>query len=167
MEIALKSLCPTVVIIGLDPSLKMSEIYRSKIPQAQLTIGVAEELPFSDDAVESVLCTFGVRNFEHRGRALHEVHRVLKPGGNWGFLEMSAPRGIVFPVIFGFYFKIIMPILGALLSSSPGAYMYLRDSVYSFPLYDRIVEEHRAAGFSLKSYRPILRGAVGLYVFQK
>lgn len=167
MELALKEVCPSVQVIGLDPSLKMIELYRAKIPGSVITLGAAEFLPLGDGTISQVVCTFGLRNFQDRSAAFREIHRVLKPGGNWGFLEMSAPQGIIFPLIYGFYFKRIVPLIGAILSPLPGAYRYLRDTVYEFPGYQRMLSEHLRAGFDLIRYESILRGAVGLYVFRK
>jgi len=151
MEPALKGVCPELEVIGLDPSRPMVSLYREKQPNAEIALGTVEKIPY----------------FKDRSTGFKEVNRVLEPGGLWGFLEMSAPNGILFPLIYALYFKHLVPLIGAALSPSPGAYRYLRDSVYAFPEYDLMVEEHYRAGFGPVYYRPILRGAVGLYIFKK
>ena len=167
LALALKAACPEITILGLDPSPLMVARYRRKLIGAPLALGVAEKLPLADHSVDRAVCAFGVRNFFNRPAAFGEILRVLKPGGLWGFLEMSAPTGKLFPKIYAFYFKRLVPLIGAAFSLSPYAYRYLRDSVYIFPGFKEMKAEHQAAGFHLKHHRPILRGAVSLYVFQK
>ncbi|TKJ40291.1 hypothetical protein CEE37_08165 [candidate division LCP-89 bacterium B3_LCP] len=167
MENALKAICPRVEVIGIDPSIPMLELYRKKVNSAKLTKGVAESLPLQSESVDGVICTFGIRNFQDRLLGFKEIHRVLKPGSFWGFLEMSTPHGFIFPHVYSLYFKRIVPLIGRALSSDPHAYQYLRDSVYQFPGLDELEEENARAGFTMKDYRLILRGAVILAIFQK
>lgn len=164
---AVEKICPGVCVVGTDPSEKMVSIYRRKSPKAQVSLSVVEFLPFKNEAISTVVCAFGIRNFVDRAAAFAEIHRVLKPGGLWGFLEMSAPRGRFFSALYGFYFKRLVPLIGAAFSFHPYAYKYLRDSVYVFPGLDGMKAEHERAGFSFQHYRPILRGAVGHYLFRK
>jgi demethylmenaquinone methyltransferase/2-methoxy-6-polyprenyl-1,4-benzoquinol methylase len=167
MEFALKKACSEVEVIGLDPSRQLIFLYSQKVPTAKLALGVVEAIPLQDESVASAVCTFGVRNFQYRDAAFGEIRRVLQPGGLWGFLEISAPAGLVFPFIYSIYFKRIVPFLGMVLSPSRLAYTYLQESAYAFPEYNQLVEEHRKAGFELCDYRPFLSGAVSLFVFQK
>lgn len=165
--IAASQACPACRVIGLDPTVNMVALYRRKSPSAVVLLGTAENLPLRDGIVDRVTCSFGLRNFSDRDKGYAEIHRVLKPGGLWGFLEMTAPRGRIFSLIYGFYFKCLVPLLGTVISLHRGAYQYLRDSVYAFPGYAGMKAEHEAAGFSLIYYRSIVRGAVGLFVFRK
>jgi demethylmenaquinone methyltransferase/2-methoxy-6-polyprenyl-1,4-benzoquinol methylase len=167
VALAAQKFCPECKVVGLDPASNMMALYRRKSPSALVTLGMAEYLPLHDASVDRALCSFGLRNFSDRGQGYAEIRRVLKPGGLWGFLEMTAPPGRFFPLIFGVYFKRLVPLLGAVISLHPGAYKYLRDSVYAFPGFDGMKAEHAAAGFSLVDYCPIMRGAVGLFVFRK
>jgi demethylmenaquinone methyltransferase/2-methoxy-6-polyprenyl-1,4-benzoquinol methylase len=167
MQFALKKVCREVKVIGLDPSSRMLQLYRQKVDSATLALGVAESIPFRNETVSKAVCTFGVRNFQFRERALAEICRVLIPDGLWGFLEISAPRGMIFPFVYGLYFKRIVPCIGRLLSPSRFAYTYLQESAYAFPDYDQLLTEHERVGFKLRYHRPFLSGAVSLYVFQK
>lgn len=167
LALAVEKFRPGVRVVGADPSKKMVSIYRRKSPTAQVSLSMVEFLPFKSETISHVVCAFGIRNFVDRVAAFAEIHRVLKPGGLWGFLEMSAPRGHFFSALYGFYFKRLVPLIGAVFSFHPYAYKYLRDSVYVFPDLDGMKTEHERAGFYLQHYRPILRGAVGLYLFRK
>lgn len=167
MEPALRGTCPDLTIIGLDPSRLMLNQYRIKISTGIIVQGVAEFLNLKDESIDCITCCFGLRNFADRPRAYHEINRVLRPGGLWGFLEMSAPQGILFAKIYSLYFKRLVPFLGARFSKNPYAYQYLSDSVYQFPGYNAMVVEHLPANLIAIYYRPIFKGAVMLCVFQK
>lgn len=167
MEDALKKACPSVRVMGLDPSRLMLSLYRKKFTQSNLLQNCAESIPIKDESVLRIVCAFGIRNFQNRLRAFEEIHRVLKPGGLWGFVEMSAPNGALFSLFYSLYFKRIVPLIGRLISHDPGAYNYLPRSVYEFPNLPTITEEHHQSGFSLVHYKPILQGAVGIYIFQR
>lgn len=167
MEPALKAICSRIDVIGIDPSRPMADLYRTKVPTAVLTQGIAEFLPIKDQSMDRAVCTFGLRNFQNRSPGYREIYRILKPGGLWGFLEMSAPSGTIFPQVYGFYFKRVVPLIGQAFSPKPGAYEYLRDSVYAFPNIEGLEVEHREAGFSLVHHKLILRGAVILAIFKK
>ena len=73
-------------IIGLDLSNGMLEVGRKKIKNKKLqdklefVKGDSENLPFNDNFFDSVMVSFGVRNFENLNMGLKEIFRVLKPG---------------------------------------------------------------------------------------
>ena len=61
---------------------------------ADLVQGDAEALPFPDESVETVLSTLVLCSVGGLDRALREIHRVLKPGGRFIFVEhVGAPPG--------------------------------------------------------------------------
>lgn len=167
MEVALKGVYPQVNVVGLDPSRRMVDLYRAKIPRASVALGTAEFIPARNSSIARAVCAFGLRNFQDREIAFREINRVLVPGGLWGFVEMSAPGGFLFPLVYSLYFKRIVPLIGALFAQNFSAYRYLPDSVYQFPDKSAIIAEHARADFSLIFYRSILRGAVVLYIFKK
>jgi ubiquinone/menaquinone biosynthesis C-methylase UbiE len=47
----------------------------------------AEQLPFEDDEFDTVVSTLVLCTVEDQDRALAEIHRVLKPGGRFLFIE--------------------------------------------------------------------------------
>ena len=54
----------------------------------------AESLPFTDQTFDVVTCRFGVMFFPNVGRALREIHRVVRPDGRvafiaWGPLDQN------------------------------------------------------------------------------
>jgi SAM-dependent methyltransferase len=69
-------------IAGVDPSERMLEHARTKLPDAELRRGVAEALPFADESFDAVVTMIAVHHFD-RPRAFTEIRRVLVPGGRY------------------------------------------------------------------------------------
>jgi SAM-dependent methyltransferase len=78
---------------GIDPSAGMLEQARAKLPDADLRQGVAEELPFADEAFDAALMMLAVHHLE-RPRAFAEARRVLAAGGR---LLITTPNPDAFP----------------------------------------------------------------------
>jgi SAM-dependent methyltransferase len=70
---------PLGIRLGLDPSLPMLRIARSRGVEA--IRGLAEALPFMDASLESVLIMTSLCYFDDPWLVLREISRVLAPGG--------------------------------------------------------------------------------------
>jgi SAM-dependent methyltransferase len=94
-------------VSGLDLNSGMLEVARRSCRQVDWHQGAAESMPFPDDSFDAVVSQFGLMFFGDRQASLHEVLRVLKPGGHfaiavWDTLprnpayatEVSVVRGI-------------------------------------------------------------------------
>jgi demethylmenaquinone methyltransferase/2-methoxy-6-polyprenyl-1,4-benzoquinol methylase len=123
----------------------------------------ALRLPFANAASDAVTIAFGLRNLEDPMRGLREMRRVLKPGGAVVILEFSKPVTPVFKHLFNFYFRHILPRIGAVISGSGFAYQYLPDSVARFPGQAELVELLAAAGFQNAAYRNLSGGVAALH----
>jgi ubiquinone/menaquinone biosynthesis C-methylase UbiE len=66
--------------------LARKRIKESKIPVDQRVLS-GERLPFEDDTFDCVVSTFTLCSIVGVGEALGELHRVLKPGARFLFLE--------------------------------------------------------------------------------
>ena len=69
-------------VTGVDPSARMIELARARVPseEVQLVVARAEDLPFGDDAFDVVIAV-GVFEYAQLGAAVRELVRVLKPRG--------------------------------------------------------------------------------------
>jgi ubiquinone/menaquinone biosynthesis C-methylase UbiE len=72
-------------ITGLDISETFVEIARANSAKASVRVdfrrGNASAMPFGDETFDFLLCRAAFKNFSEPQRALEEMHRVLKPGG--------------------------------------------------------------------------------------
>jgi ubiquinone/menaquinone biosynthesis C-methylase UbiE len=72
-------------ITGLDISETFVEIARANAAEANVRVdfrrGNASNMPFGDETFDFLLCRAAFKNFSEPKRALEEMHRVLKPGG--------------------------------------------------------------------------------------
>jgi ubiquinone/menaquinone biosynthesis C-methylase UbiE len=72
-------------IAGLDISKTFVEIARANAAKANAKIdfrhGNASQMPFASDSFDFLVCCAAFKNFAQPLRALEEMHRVLRPGG--------------------------------------------------------------------------------------
>ncbi|HTV54130.1 MAG TPA: class I SAM-dependent methyltransferase [Terriglobia bacterium] len=72
-------------ITGLDASHTFVEIAtenaRSAGAKVDFRLGNASAMPFSDESFDFIYCSAAFKNFSEPGRAIDEMHRVLRPGG--------------------------------------------------------------------------------------
>jgi demethylmenaquinone methyltransferase/2-methoxy-6-polyprenyl-1,4-benzoquinol methylase len=127
----------------------------------------ALNLPFRDCSFDALTIGFGLRNLEDPIRGLSEMHRVLRPGGALVILEFSKPVVPVFKHVFSFYFRRVLPRLGAVISGDGNAYQYLPESVRKFPEQDGLLHLLRSAGFANPSYRNLSGGIAALHWAQR
>lgn len=71
---------------GLDVEISLKAKKRKRNKQT-LVSGVAENLQFSDNSFDTVVVTLVLCSVQDRKKALDEIYRVLKPGGNLIFIE--------------------------------------------------------------------------------
>lgn len=76
---------------GIDPSAELLAMARSKVAalpyQVELLCGSAEDLPLEGASADTVVLTWTLCSIPNPARALHELRRVLKPGGSVIFAE--------------------------------------------------------------------------------
>ena len=160
-------------LIGADISEGMMEVGREKVQQAGLAdkVSFAREdctaLSFADATFDAITVAFGVRNFEHLDIALGEMCRVLRPNGHLVILELSTPDRFPMKQLFTLYSKVIMPLIGKLISKDNSAYTYLPESIRAFPQGEVMQRSIRNAGFSQVRFRRLTFGICTLYVATK
>ncbi|MDP9764673.1 bifunctional demethylmenaquinone methyltransferase/2-methoxy-6-polyprenyl-1,4-benzoquinol methylase UbiE [Deinococcus enclensis] len=166
----LKTRAPHAQVVGSDFVPEMLEIARGKAAARHLDIqleqGDALNLPYPDGSFDVVTCSFGFRNFADYARGLAEMWRVLAPGGRAVILEFPPPAPGLFGLLFRFYFRQVLPRIGALVSGNGGAYTYLPESVLAFPDPERLAGLMRATGFRTR-YRLLTFGIAAIHVGDK
>jgi ubiquinone/menaquinone biosynthesis C-methylase UbiE len=132
-------------VAGIDPSPEMIGWARKKAAREGLEIGFetvgAEELPFSGERFDAVLCTLALHHIseDSRAKVIEEMRRVARPGGRVLIVEPKKPRGI-----------------SALLQ--PGAMLRAR---HAGPALDRALDLMKRAGFAAVVTAPLGIGGLG------
>jgi demethylmenaquinone methyltransferase/2-methoxy-6-polyprenyl-1,4-benzoquinol methylase len=122
----------------------------------------ALHLPLPANSLNLITTAFGFRNLANYEAGLREFHRVLASGGELGILDFSEPGGVV-GKLYAFYFRRILPAIGARLSGMGSAYAYLPASVERFPPPQEMLALMRTVGFAQVSWTPYSFGIAGLY----
>ena len=123
----------------------------------------ALRLPVRDRSLDLITTAFGFRNLANYRDALAEFHRALAPGGTLAVLDFAEPGGLLGRA-YSFYFRRVLPAIGARLSGAAGAYAYLPSSVEAFPPPHALLATMREVGFTHASWTPYTFGIAGLYV---
>jgi len=168
LSMELGSLAPTVGVDFCHPMLKLGieKARRNSLP-IELIEGDALRVPFADSRFDVVTVAFGLRNVDGIEAGLHEILRLLKPGGRAAVLEFSHPHLPIFCSMFKFYFTRLLPRIGAALSGSTFAYQYLPNSVQTFPDQESLAAMMRSVGFSNVEYYNLFGGVACLHLGDK
>jgi len=164
---------PVVNIAGIDISVKMLEIGQQKLVKRGLTQRIALtqadslNIPFPESSFDAAMVAFGVRNFNDPVKGMNEAFRVLKNGGKLFVLEFSMPRSKVMLLLYKFYFKVILPMVGRVISGHKMAYTYLPDSVTKFPDGTDFIKLMNEAGFTDCNFNILSFGIATLYEGRK
>ncbi|WP_438351274.1 demethylmenaquinone methyltransferase [Paenibacillus sp. FA6] len=157
-------------IVGLDFSPAMLEVGRNKVKSHQrddsitLIEGNAMSLPFEDNKFDYATIGFGLRNVPDLVQVLHEMKRVVKPGGMVVCLELSKPTWQPFKGIYYFYFQKILPSLGKLFASRYEQYKWLPVSLALFPGRDELAEIFQQVGLQHVEAYPLTGGISALHI---
>jgi demethylmenaquinone methyltransferase / 2-methoxy-6-polyprenyl-1,4-benzoquinol methylase len=158
-------------ILGTDFCHPMLISARRKTARAGRGISFFESdalrLPFREGSLDLIAVAFGFRNLSNYQRGLEEMRRVLKPGGTVAILEFSRVAWPIVGPLFRFYFRRVLPRIGALISGVSGPYQYLPDSVERFPDQKELAALMRAAGFGNVRHRNFFAGAAALHQGEK
>lgn len=154
---------PGALVIALDLSKGMLDMARRRGPVRAL-LASAGSLPFADGSLDRVVTGFTVRNVADLPGALREFRRVLRPGGRAVILELSHPRGRVFPFLYRLYFEGIAPRIAVLLGGDAEAYRYLPRSLRAFPAADALAGLLRDAGFREVRFERLTLGIAAIHV---
>jgi demethylmenaquinone methyltransferase/2-methoxy-6-polyprenyl-1,4-benzoquinol methylase len=151
-------------ILALDFSHQMLQhgLAKFNAKKIQPVEADALHLPLADNSMDLVVSSFGFRNLANYDAGLREIFRVLKPQGEVGILDFSEPGGVL-GKLYGFYFRVVLPKIGTMISGVRGPYEYLPASVQKFPAPQEMLTRMESAGFGDVSWTPYTFAIAGLY----
>lgn len=150
-------------VVPCDFSLGMLTEGKSRHPELALTAGDATKLPFADDSFDAVTISFALRNVQDTDAALRELYRVTKPGGRVVICEFSTPTWTPFRTVYTEYLMRALPPVATAVSSNPDAYVYLAESIRSWPDQPALAARLQQAAWSKVAWRNLTGGIVALH----
>lgn len=119
-------------LIALDFShgmLQGAERRKRKLSNLNIALRQQDVLSntLADNSADCVISVFGLKTFsdEQKERFATEIKRILKPQGTFSLIEVSVPHYKPLRVLYMFYLKQIIPILGKLFLGNPDNYRML------------------------------------------
>jgi demethylmenaquinone methyltransferase/2-methoxy-6-polyprenyl-1,4-benzoquinol methylase len=125
--------------------------------------GDATRLPFADQTFDAVTISFGLRNVVDHEAGLREMARVTKPGGRLVVCEFSTPTHPLFRTVYKEYLMQALPRVARAVASNPEAYVYLAESIRSWPDQAELARRIESAGWSGVRWRNLTGGIVALH----
>ena len=154
-------------VIPADFSEGMLAAWRKARPHLAFTKADALNLPFAYGEFDVATISFGLRNTQNTARALAEMLRVVKPGGELVVCEFSSPTFAPFRTIYTNYLMKALPAIARRSSSNPDAYIYLAESIRAWPNQGALAAEITAAGWVDVSWKNLTGGVVAVHKARK
>ena len=167
-DIALEALRrdPSLSVVAVDFCLEMMNKGRRK-PSGNVILWCkadALKLPFPDATFNAVTSGYLVRNVIDVRRAFEEQIRVVKPGGRLVCLDTSpVPSNVLRPLIM-LHLKIVIPLMGYLITRNRTAYRYLSETTQAFIRPDQLESIMRDVGLKSVSYRKFMFGTMAVHM---
>ena len=129
--------------------------------------GDAMRLPLADESVDGVVISFGLRNVADPDAALREFRRVTRPGGTLVVCEFSSPTWAPWRTVYTEYLMRALPRIARAVSSNPEAYVYLAETIRSWPDQPALAARLQQAGWADVGWRNLTGGIVALHRARK
>ena len=132
---ALHKKYPLATIVGVDITPAMIERARRQVGGVGVSfeVGDMSRLRFSDNSVDVITGGYALRNAPDLGVVLHEISRVLKPGGIAAFLDFSKPTHRFGQAVGYTLLKTWGSLWGVLLHRHADVYGYIAESLARYP----------------------------------
>lgn len=158
-ELLQQKLSPGGSIIGVDFCESMLNIARRRHRDSkniQYEAANIQQLRFADASFDAVYNCFALRNLSDAPGAIHEMCRVIKPGGQLIIIDLTLPDS---PIL-QWYLVHMVPLIGRLCHGNKGPYSYLSTSIRHFYRPVELRECLVNAGLADVDYIQFLGGSV-------
>lgn len=117
-----------------------------------------------DASVDFILCSFGLKTLsqEQQNLLAKEIQRMLKPGGQFSFVEISVPPNLWMRLPFLFYLRHVVPFLGKLFLGNPANYRMLAKYTENFGNAGYFASCLKKEGLMVESFSPFFGCASGV-----
>jgi demethylmenaquinone methyltransferase/2-methoxy-6-polyprenyl-1,4-benzoquinol methylase len=151
--------------IASDFSIGMLRAGKRRSDRKHLPFVAADalRLPFGNEAFDAITISFGLRNIVDVPAALAEFARVTKPGGRLVVCEFSTPVIPGFRQLYLNYLMRALPWVARRVSSNPDAYVYLAESIRTWPAQQQLTRTIASSGWTDVHWRNLTGGIVALH----
>lgn len=153
--------------VGLDLTLRMTQLARQRNPRSTVLVGDMQALPFGAATFDVITTGYGLRNVPLLQLALREIHRVLAPGGRMLSLDFNRPDHPVVRTAYLAYLTIVGSLLGLVLHRDPDTYRYIPESIRNHPSAAAVGRLLEAEGFGEVRIIPVLFGLMTIHVARR
>lgn len=150
-------------VVPCDFSIGMLEVGKQQYPGLDFTAGDGMALPFADGVFDAVTISFGLRNIHDPLQGLRELLRVTRPGGRIVVCEFSTPTWKPFEAVYSNYLMRALPPIARRVSSNPESYVYLAESIRSWPDQRGLAVRMTEAGWGPVTWENLSGGIVAVH----
>lgn len=156
-------------VTGLDLTEAMLEQARqwNQPTNVRYAVGDMARTGLPADSVDIITGSYALRNAGDLKEALHEIHRILKPGGVAAFLDFSKPDNPSGQRISHALLTLWGSLWGWLLHRDPRVYAYIADSLVRYPDRRQLASLLQDTGFTVQSTRYAFAGLIECLVAEK
>lgn len=150
-------------VVAADFSLGM--LRRGQERQGGLSFAAADalRLPFADASFDVVTMSFGLRNVVDTAAAVREFARVTRPGGRVVICEFSTPTNGPFRWVYHQFLTGVLPPVARRVGSNAESYVYLAESIQSWPDQAGLARIISASGWQDTKWRDLTGGIVAVH----
>lgn len=119
-------------LVAVDLSGEMLQgAVKRKDKYSNRTISISKQNALENDleeeSADTIVSAFGIKTFSDEQKIIlaDEIWRILKPNGTFSLIEVSVPPNALLKLIYMFYLKTIIPLLGAIFLGNPENYKML------------------------------------------
>lgn len=165
IAIEMKKEKPSAKVIAADLTSEMIAVGRKRRFGSEIGWCQADtmELPFSDALFDAVTSGFLARNVPDMDMMFREQIRVLKPGGRLVCLDTSPVPDNIFKPLVLVYYRLIIPLIGSLISGERDAYRYLPETTIKFIRPEAMAIKLKEAGLIDVKYRRFMFGNIAVH----
>lgn len=152
---------PLASLTGVDFSENMLKLACKRQPDMDFRKGDVTNLDFEDDTFDIVTMGFGLRNISNPEKALSEIYRVLKPGGQFMHLDFGRKN------LISKLFDVEVPLMVKFFYGNSLPYDYLIQSKQNFPEPEELIKDFEKSGFRFVSREDFVLGALSVQIMKK
>ena len=157
-------------IRAIDNSKRMHEdalkqLHADRIDRISHTQANILDADLAENTADCVISTFGLKTFdpEQQARIAIQVHRVLRPGGTFSFIEASDPHNWMLRPLYRLYMDRCLPLVERLALRGAQDFSMIGTYTRNFKNCELFAEALLSEGLEVKMYSHFFGCATGVY----